>query len=208
MRTNQVKLDKLKSLLPQRESRVEFMTSKLEENEATKQRVSAELKIQEALFEERQGTVQPVKLESKGKQSKATPLKEASPAQDDRIEVVIKELKSELLETRKMHQSDMKEWEEATAALQSTQDKIDAMEAEAVQLAKRAREKDSFAIQRLARAMAILKTIIAKLIAKIPALDDVVRARRNDEEYDPYEVGDLRRVYSNMLFKFRKDDDI
>jgi histone H2B len=102
----------------------------------------------------------------------------------------------------------MRELEEATSALQSTQDKIEALEGEAVKLAKKNRERDSFAIQRLSRALALLKTIIGKLIAKIPALDDVVRARRHEEDFDPFEIGDMRRVVANLMLKFRRDDEM
>jgi hypothetical protein len=199
---NQDKLVKLKALLRPRESRVEFLTSKLEENEELKHQISEDLKVQEAASH--QDAKQATKVEAKGRVTKG----EDSLLHHEARDEVIKDLKTKMLEIRKVHQSDLKEWEEATSALLTTQDKIEAIEGEAVRNAKKARERDFFAIQRLSRAMALLKTIVGTLIGKISSLDEVVRARRNEEEYDPYEVGDMRRVYTNMLFKFRKDDEL
>ena len=73
--------------------------------------------------------------------------------------------------------------------------------------ANKQHDDDTDAFNRLQSALFTLKKYIKGLIDKFPFLEDIVRQKRKDG-IDPYDAGDMRSSYWNLLDRYRQNDEM
>lgn len=68
-------------------------------------------------------------------------------------------------------------------------------------------DADGDALRQAVNALALLKKFVAGLMAKVPAVDPIIR-QMGEFTGDPYEMSDMRGCYTNLLARFRKSESL
>ena len=128
--------------------------------------------------------------------AKETSSKKGAPVQDEPEQ-----------DLEELSQVAMSEWERAEHAYQTVIDKLKSIHASASKEAKNQRENDVDALSRARRSLYALKGLLGQVFKVFPELQEVCRQRKTHQD-DPYESCDMRRVFGNMVAKYRKNDEI
>jgi len=128
--------------------------------------------------------------------AKETSAKKGAPVQDEPEQ-----------DFEELSQVAMSEWERAEHAYQTVIDKLKSIHASASKEAKNQRENNVDALSRARRSLYALKGLLGQVFKVFPELQEVCRQRKTHQD-DPYESCDMRRVFGNMVAKYRKNDEI
>ena len=98
-------------------------------------------------------------------------------------------------------------WQQAEKTYSEAEDKVASIVTAASRKAAERFNRDSDALKMLQRATAALRNFVGQLFSKFEKLEEVVRTM-DDNDTDPYDKGDMRGVYANVLKKFRGRDQL
>ena len=184
-------LQHLESVLPIKERRMKDLLGNLgikeQEVDAAKSRLAS---------------LSPVKENKDGK-AKTIPKQQQSQTQEVSVQPTHQDI--QLLEMDR--EALMTAWEKAEEAYLTVVDKIKSINNKASERAKKQYEEDSDALTEVRNAMSKLKNHLQSIFKKFDLLEETCRQRVSSFS-DPYEVGDMRRVYANMVAKYRNDDEL
>jgi hypothetical protein len=100
-----------------------------------------------------------------------------------------------------------RQWSKDHTELQKDTQTIEDWKSEARKNGVRQYSDDTDAHSRLMSSLLALKKFLGGLVKKVPAIDEVIRSM-GDESSDPYEEGDMRRVYANLVSRYRQNNEM
>jgi len=126
---------------------------------------------------------------------------------EEQYQAVLKEARAKASDFQEQHEHHYEKWMATNTSLRKDEQSIEEWTEEAKRRGTKQHEADVDALARAQGAINALKKFMAGLIKKVPAVETVVR-EMNSGGIDPYEVGDMRGVYLNLLRRYRKGDDL
>ena len=102
----------------------------------------------------------------------------------------------------------LENWQRSEDNYRQTLSEINKIYADASRAGAQAQSRDLDARVHLINALSVLKNYLALLFKKFKDLEEVCRSSNITETYDPYEQGNMRQVYANMIHKYRKQDEL
>ena len=177
-----VRIKRLRDVLPFKHQKLQIAQERL--SEATKKQHSVEDKS------ERRGRGRPPKVKEQEEELELLPSEEKFVASGD-----------------EEYADAYRDWEHAEDAYTKVEDKLVLLVKEADKKAMSRYNSDHDATKMVTRALAALRNFVGQLFHKFDRLEEVARTI-DDLKEDPFDKGDMRRVYGNILKKYRGADEL